>query len=42
MSSGDQLAPGEALPWHRDPHPRVAIVLSGDDLRIEVTPDQVV
>jgi quercetin dioxygenase-like cupin family protein len=47
-----RLAPGEAMPWHRDPFHRVAVVLSGDVLsieyrdggksqRIEVTPGQV-
>jgi len=46
-----RLAPGEVLPWHRDPYHRVAVVLSGDALliefrdgeqqRIEVTPGQV-
>lgn len=47
-----RLAPGEAMPWHRDPFHRVALVLSGDVLsieyraggesqRIEVTPGQV-
>jgi quercetin dioxygenase-like cupin family protein len=30
-----RLAPGEALPWHRDPYHRVSIVLSGDALAIE-------
>jgi quercetin dioxygenase-like cupin family protein len=46
------LAPGEAMPWHRDPCPRVAVVLRGDLLlieyrddgesqRVEVTPGQV-
>jgi len=25
-----RLAPGEALPWHRDPFHRVSVVLSGD------------
>ena len=29
------LAPGEALPWHRDPFHRVAVVLGGDLLSIE-------
>ena len=46
-----RLAPGEALPWHRDPFHRVSVVLSGDLLGIEyrdgggerfaVTPGQV-
>ena len=47
-----RLAPGEAMPWHRDPFHRVAVVLSGDVLsieyrdgresqRVEVTPGQV-
>ncbi len=30
-----RLAPGEAMPWHRDPFHRVAAVLSGDILSIE-------
>jgi quercetin dioxygenase-like cupin family protein len=30
-----RLAPGEAMPWHRDPFHRVAVVLSGDALSIE-------
>jgi len=30
-----QLAPGEATPWHRDPFHRVTVVLSGDRLDIE-------
>jgi quercetin dioxygenase-like cupin family protein len=29
------LAPGEAMPWHRDPYHRVSVVLSGDELAIE-------
>ena len=29
------LAPGEAMPWHRDPFHRVTVVLSGDALAIE-------
>ena len=47
-----RLAPGEALPWHRDPYHRVSVVLHGDALaieyrdggegqRFEVTPGQV-
>ena len=47
-----RLAPGEALPWHRDPYHRVAVVLQGEALsieyrdgseseRIEVAPGQV-
>jgi hypothetical protein len=47
-----RLALGEALPWHRDPFQRVAVVLGGDPLsieygdggeshRVEVTPGQV-
>jgi quercetin dioxygenase-like cupin family protein len=47
-----RLAPGEAMPWHRDPFQRVAVVLQGDLLsieyrdgrefqRVEVTPGQV-
>jgi quercetin dioxygenase-like cupin family protein len=30
-----RLAPGEAMPWHRDPFQRVAVVFSGDVLSIE-------
>lgn len=30
-----RLAPGEAMPWHRDPFQRVAVVLGGDCLSIE-------
>jgi hypothetical protein len=30
-----RLAPGEAMPWHRDPFHRVAVVLDGDRLSIE-------
>jgi quercetin dioxygenase-like cupin family protein len=29
------LAPGEAMPWHRDPFHRVTVVLSGSALAIE-------
>lgn len=29
------LAPGEAMPWHRDPYHRVSVVLRGDALAIE-------
>jgi quercetin dioxygenase-like cupin family protein len=29
------LAPGEAMPWHRDPFHRVTVVLRGDALAIE-------
>lgn len=29
------LAPGEAMPWHRDPFHRVTVVLNGDELAIE-------
>ena len=29
------LDPGEAMPWHRDPYHRVAVVLEGDVLEIE-------
>ena len=47
-----RLAPGEAMPWHRDPFQRVAVILNGDVLsieyrdggesqRIEVAPGQV-
>lgn len=30
-----RLEPGEATPWHRDPFPRVTVVLSGQVLEIE-------
>jgi quercetin dioxygenase-like cupin family protein len=30
-----RLAPGEVMPWHRDPFHRVAVVLTGDVLSIE-------
>ena len=30
-----RLAPGEAMPWHRDPFHRVSVILSGDRLEIE-------
>jgi quercetin dioxygenase-like cupin family protein len=47
-----RLAPGEALPWHRDPFHRVTVVLHGEALafeyrdggeshRFQVTPGQV-
>jgi quercetin dioxygenase-like cupin family protein len=47
-----RLAPGEAMPRHRDPFQRVAVVLEGDLLsieyrdggeshRVEITPGQV-
>jgi quercetin dioxygenase-like cupin family protein len=47
-----RLAPGEAMPWHRDPFRRIAVVLRGDVLsieyrdggenqRIEITPGEV-
>ena len=29
------LAPGEAMPWHRDPYHRVTVVLRGSALAIE-------
>ena len=29
------LEPGETTPWHRDPYPRVTVVLTGDALSIE-------
>jgi quercetin dioxygenase-like cupin family protein len=29
------LQPGEAMPWHVDPHHRVTVVLRGNLLRIE-------
>ena len=46
------LAPGEAMPWHRDAFQRVAVILRGDLLsieyrdggesqRVEITPGQV-
>ena len=31
-----RLAPGEAMPWHRDPYHRVSVVLHGDLLAIEL------
>lgn len=44
-----RLAPGEAMPWHRDPFQRLAVVLGGDllsveyrdgseDLRVDISP----
>lgn len=30
-----RLEPGEDTGWHRDPHHRVTVVLSGDELAIE-------
>ena len=30
-----RLAPGEAMPWHRDPFHRMTVVLGGDALAIE-------
>ena len=30
-----RLAPGEAMPWHRDPFHRVTVVLSGEAIAIE-------
>jgi len=47
-----RLAPGEAMPWHRDPCNRVAAVLRGDllsidyreggeSLRVEIAPGEV-
>jgi quercetin dioxygenase-like cupin family protein len=47
-----RLAPGESMPWHRDPFHRVTVVLRGDALaleyrdsgerrRFDVTPGQV-
>jgi len=30
-----RLAPGDAMPWHRDPFQRIAVVLSGDVLSVE-------
>lgn len=46
------LAPGKAMPWHRDPFHRVTVILRGDAIaieyrdgnegqRFEVTPGQV-
>jgi quercetin dioxygenase-like cupin family protein len=29
------LAPGEMLPWHRDPFHRVSVVLAGDQIEIQ-------
>jgi hypothetical protein len=47
-----RLAPGDVMPWHRDPYHRVTVVLHGDALaidyrdggaseRIAITPAQV-
>jgi hypothetical protein len=47
-----RLAPREAVPWHRDPFHRIAVILRGDllsieyrdggeSLRVEITPGQV-
>ena len=33
------LEPGEAMPWHRDPHNRLTVVLGGDTLMIEYQND---
>jgi quercetin dioxygenase-like cupin family protein len=30
-----RLAPGEAMPWHRDPFHRVAVIVKGDLLSVE-------
>lgn len=30
-----RLAPGESMPWHRDPFHRVTVVLAGDALALE-------
>jgi quercetin dioxygenase-like cupin family protein len=30
-----RLAPGEAMPWHRDPFQRITVVLQGHALTIE-------
>ena len=30
-----RLAPGEVMPWHRDPFQRIAMILHGDTLEIE-------
>jgi hypothetical protein len=46
------LAPGEAMPWHRDPFQRVAVISAGDLLcveyrdggesqRVQITPGQI-
>jgi hypothetical protein len=35
MVRRQRLSPGEAMPWHRDPFHRVAVVLGGDLLSIE-------
>ena len=37
-----RLEPGESTPWHRDPHHRVTVVLSGDKLAIELPDGTVV
>jgi quercetin dioxygenase-like cupin family protein len=29
------LAPGEVMPWHRDPYHRVTVVLRGESIAIE-------
>jgi quercetin dioxygenase-like cupin family protein len=29
------LAPGEAMPWHHDPHHRVTVIVRGDAIGIE-------
>lgn len=31
-----RLEPGEAMPWHRDPFHRVSVVLSGEEIAIEI------
>jgi hypothetical protein len=31
-----RLAPGESTPWHRDPFHRVTVVVSGQELAIEL------
>jgi len=30
-----RLAPGEGLPWHRDPYHRLTVIVRGDALAIE-------
>jgi quercetin dioxygenase-like cupin family protein len=34
-----RLAPGEAMPWHRDPYHRVTVVLHGEAIAIEYRDD---
>jgi quercetin dioxygenase-like cupin family protein len=30
-----RLEPGEAMPWHHDPYPRVTVLIKGESLTIE-------